>query len=366
MSIIRGLKQGVVVIGLILSFLYIFLYYWDFGGDGLLLVDYRDVILPFRPADCHINCHTGVPCEYKDEVDFRIIVITYTRPRSLEKCLNHISLLDTGKDTVHVEIWIDQSSGGQVDQASVYIASNFSQRWTNSGRGHSCVHLQERNAGITGQWTDTWRPKETTQEIALILEDDIDIAPMAYRWLKAVHQQYDRRTDVSGYTLQMQDITFFGQPERQPMKGPKEANVFMYSVLGTWGFSPHPVAWRAFQDWSHKAHAEKIKPYVPNIITTDWYMHLEEKGKENSMWEQWHIYFCHINKLYTIYCNLKERTDQDDLYLSWNRKEPGLHYSGRGQGSLDSHLMNHWNATYVQFPERISQHDHNGSIIMRV
>ena len=35
---------------------------------------------------CRVNCTTGVPCEYKDEVDLRIILIVATRPESLQKC----------------------------------------------------------------------------------------------------------------------------------------------------------------------------------------------------------------------------------------------------------------------------------------
>lgn len=34
---------------------------------------------------CNINCTTGVPCRYRDEVDLRILLLVATRPDSLQK-----------------------------------------------------------------------------------------------------------------------------------------------------------------------------------------------------------------------------------------------------------------------------------------
>jgi len=39
------------------------------------------------PSFCDVNCTVGKPCEYRDEVDFRIIVMTFDRPHSLNNCL---------------------------------------------------------------------------------------------------------------------------------------------------------------------------------------------------------------------------------------------------------------------------------------
>ena len=40
---------------------------------------------------CNVNCQKRVPCEYKDEVDFRIISLASTRADSLRKSLDHVS-----------------------------------------------------------------------------------------------------------------------------------------------------------------------------------------------------------------------------------------------------------------------------------
>ena len=153
-----------------------------------LVIFERPVIVGPVPSDfhspwfCNVTCTVGEPCEYKDEVDFRIIVMTFVRAKSLVKCLTAISHLDTLGDKVSVEIWIDRSNNGTIDGETEKIAETFVKSWSENGRkGRACVHRQARNAFIGGQWIDTWRPKENTKELGLILEDDVSISPHAYR-----------------------------------------------------------------------------------------------------------------------------------------------------------------------------------------
>ncbi|ELU14685.1 hypothetical protein CAPTEDRAFT_204427 [Capitella teleta] len=311
------------------------------------------------PANCKVN-H---PCEYQGVVDFRVIVMTYNRNESLEKCLRSLEKVDTLVDTMRVEIWIDRSGRGEVDNGTVKVAESFRQRWTKPHLGHTCaIHIREKNAGITGQWTDTWRPKLDSKEIGLLLEDDIDVSPMAYRWLKAVHAKYDDRDDVSGYTIQMQNFRFHGSSKPATKVVPKSDSVFMYSILGTWGFSPHPKSWRNFQDWVHDARDNnKIEPIVPGLDQLNrWYGRFK---RHQSMWEMWHIYFSYINKLYCIHPNLKAYTGMDNVMLAFNRQEKGLHYKGTNVLATDAaKLLSHWDASLVKFPERTIQFAYNGTI----
>ena len=320
-----------------------------------------------RAKEKPLKCSVNVPCEYPDEVDFRVMVISYDRPKSLEKCLTNVERVDTTGDRMKVEIWIDRSKTGKVNNDTVSVANNFMLKWENSKYGlKTSVHIREKNAGITGQWTDTWRPSLGSNEIGLILEDDVDVAPMAYRWLKAVHARYGNRTDLQGYTLQMQDIYFFAGG-RRPMAANETENAFMYGVLGTWGFSPHPKTWREFQDWAHDVRDKgKVKPYVPGIRPTSWYQMFERQGKASGMWEMWHIYFSYLRNLYCVYPNLKAYTRKKDVLLSWNRKEKGLHFKKGAAINSSQNLMSHWKESYLAFPERTIQFNYDGSIRARV
>jgi len=49
------------------------------------------------------------------------------------------------------------------------------------------VHVQPRHVGIYGQWIDTWRPTLDSEELVLLLEDDITPSRFMYRWLKVGH-----------------------------------------------------------------------------------------------------------------------------------------------------------------------------------
>ena len=324
-------------------------------GDVVKRVDFMD------QSWCQVDCKVGKPCEYLDEVDFRIIVMTFDRANSLKHCLNSVSRVETMGKRISVEIWIDRSKEGEIDHETILTANDFQRNWKD---GRVCIHQRETNAYIDGQWIDTWRPKHQTKEIGLILEDDVDISSHALRWLEAVHEKYDQVKDIDGYSLQMQGTQFFSGKKDRRLEGPETDNIFLYGVLGTWGFSPHPERWREFQDWFHHKDPA-IKPYVPQILPTRWYISFEIRGTQRSMWEMWHIYYSHINKLYTVYCNLHVKYIRDDLLLSVNRKEKGLHFDGKSQERETNWalLSSEWQPEYILFPDKEIRFTYEGTVV---
>jgi len=82
-------------------------------------------------------CVTGTPCTYPDEVDFRVIVITFNRPNSLSKLLRSLATLVLDGDRAALEIWIDRNKQNGVDQRTVEVASTFS--WKG---GSTRIHIQ--------------------------------------------------------------------------------------------------------------------------------------------------------------------------------------------------------------------------------
>lgn len=192
------------------------------------------------------ECVPDVPCaDYEDDVELRVIVLTYRRHQSLRKLLRSVDQVELDGDRASLDIWIDlDAETGRVDRPTFDTATSF--RWS---RGPTRVHVQRRHVGIYGQWIDTWRPRAESPELGLILEDDIDVSPFAYRWLKAVHRQYGHRTDFVGATLTSDQLTTLSSHPRGPLAAPKTDTVLMYKCIGTWGFSPKPEHWRRFQVW---------------------------------------------------------------------------------------------------------------------
>ena len=305
------------------------------------------------------HCITGTPCSYKTEVDFRIIPIVFDRADSLKRCLQTLYDLDTMGDRIVVNIWIDRSTSGEINMNTYNVAMEFALTWK---KGYACVHNQTRNAYITGQWVDTWRPAPSGNELGIIIEDDITISPLAYRWLRTVHRQYGSWTNISGYSLQMENVNFFAGGSR-PMFGPSSDNVFMYPVLGTWGFAPHPGSWREFQDWYHSVRVPNsiLKPYVPGIVPTGWYQMFEGQGRQESMWEMWHIYFAYIKKLWCVYSNLIQFSGRQDVILSNNRMERGLHFHGDGAQVVSPNLLKTWDEKFKNFPSRPVMYSYDGN-----
>jgi len=128
------------------------------------------------------------------------------------------------------------------DVRTVKVASEF--QWS---RGPTRVHVHPTHVGIYGQWIDTWRPHDdSSDELALLLEDDLSISKYAYRWVRAVYRAYSNRTDFAGASM-YQCKTLSARRSLAPLFGPKNDTVFMYKGFSSWGFAPKPRHWRRFQ-----------------------------------------------------------------------------------------------------------------------
>jgi hypothetical protein len=287
------------------------------------------------------------------------VVFTYNRESSLKKCLSHIAKLDTLGDRVGVDIWIDRAKNGRVDNKTYELSRKFQKEWN---RGRVCVHVQQRNAYIIGQWVDTWRPRENSREIALLLEDDIDISPLSYKWLKLMNSRFRSVPDVAGYTLQTENVNYVKRGQYRPVNTiPNTQNVYLYRLFGTWGYSPKPNEWRNFQDWFHEVRKNTtFRPYISGLTITEWFKMFERQGKQDSMWEMWVIYYHYINNLYTVYSNLQLYTGKNNTLLDTNRHEVGLHSKQAETQNRSFLLLTKWQNKFEMFPDFLPRYDFDG------
>ena len=65
------------------------------------------------------------------------------------------------------------------------------------------------------------------------------------------------------------------KPERSDLIIVNEHKPFLYKLVGTWGYAPHPKRWREMLDWFHSIeNADEFDPYVKGLATSDWlHMH---------------------------------------------------------------------------------------------
>ena len=309
-----------------------------------------------------VTCVSGSVCSYSDEVDIRMIVLTFNRPLSLHKCLNSTKALQTAGDRASMEIWVDRAASGTIDQETLMVANNFT--WS---QGSVRVNVQSSPAGLHGQWINTWRPKPGSRELALYLEDDVDISPFAYRWLKSAWARYHDDPHLGGVVLQDEYIiTASGKRKGVTFPRPEQDPLFMYPIIMPWGFAPNPTYWSEFQDWYHKTRLTQphFLPFLPEAgLYNSWFEDMVKENRTHSMWTMWFNYFCHMKKIYLIYGNLPKYSGRNDSSLVVHRRENGLHFGGRTRESSSGILLTHWRDEYVQWPEKIKRYSYDGSFV---
>lgn len=217
--------------------------------------------------------------------------------------------------------------------------------------------MQKQHVGIYGQWIDTWRPRKDSKELAIILEDDVDLSPWAYIWLKACHEKYRDIPVNGGYSL------YEGALAGLRHVSSKEP-VFMFPRLGTQAYAPHPKWWVKFQDWFHSVNHKSFHPYVKNDpLVSGWYKGFERKHKANSMWSMWYIYFADNHKLHTLYSNIAQSMPRlHKQYLAYHRQEHGLHFRTPKRKS-DGMLIVNWNNSFIDFPKTPQRYNLKGRLV---
>ncbi len=126
------------------------------------------------------------------------------------------------------------------------------------------------------------------------------------------------------YVLQRQFLKF-KKPDSSDAEILNGHQPFLYKLVGTWAFAPHPARWREFLDWfnSLEDSGNHFDPFVPGMVTSDLLHQHTAMGKRHMTWEQWHIYHSERHDLYTMYINLpKSRA----LVSNW--RESGVHTRG--------------------------------------
>ena len=286
--------------------------------------------------DIHINISRNT---WDDETSLRILVLTFNRPMSLQRLLHSLDKAYYYNDKVVLEIWIDKSSDGVIDKQTFTDAVNFK-----FNKGSKYVYTQTRHVGIYGQWMGTWRPNYQSEEITVIFEDDITVSPWFYRYLKLVHKQYSECEKINGFSMEQ---NMKHGSEHGKLNVSNNNIVFLYPVIGTSGFSPKKHNWIKFLKWYDVVRSKQdFFPLVPEIKKpTQWYTEFIKKGKTDTMWEMWHIYFAYHNKEWTLYPNFGS-----NLALTINWKEKGLHFDGSSQKDTTK-LVKIWDNRFNSLPK---------------
>lgn len=275
-----------------------------------------------------------------EKFSFVIKVLAYDRLESVSRCLESLARADYVKDRVKLHVFIDHfqieeqgSSAGTVDIDSKLNNAHQILKYVDKfdwKHGEKVIHYRTQNAGLQAQWLEAWWPS-SEDEFAFIVEDDMVLSPLFYRYLRALIANYyynPANSNPSIYGVSLQRPRFVGGKHGNKLKVDNDTRLFLYQMVGTWGQLLFPKPWKEFRLWYDMHKSKGIKPILEGMITTGWYRRKREK-----IWTPWFIKFIHSRGYYNIYTNFLL-----DRALSISYRDAGVNY-GKNIGP-DSHLMN--------------------------
>ena len=262
------------------------------------------------------------------------------RANELQALLDCLEQTDFLGDTVDLTIRFDRH-GNQ--SAAIEVAESFV-----FTHGEKYVITSAESLGLAAAWYTAWIPDMNEFANAIILEDDILLAPTWYAWLKRAWEAYGDRRDLAGISL-MRQVLIPAVPHRQH-ELVNDHKPFLFSLVGSIAFSPHPAVWNEFISWVTSIE-RSFDVTTPGLVTSDWWNILDKRH----MWTQHFIYFTLCRDLYTLYINVR-----DQKTIASHVRAKGEHYD-RSYGP-DFAL-----ATRIDFdyPLKLMRFSWDGSIVQQ-
>nr|XP_043627561.1 uncharacterized protein LOC122599169 [Erigeron canadensis] len=264
-----------------------------------------------------------------------IKVLTYNRLASLSRCLRSLSAAHYDDERVNLHVFVDhfkvlnekdENLDQKLNESRKILAFVDGFEWK---FGEKMVHYRTGNAGLQAQWLEAWWPV-SDDEFAFVVEDDIELSPLYYRFLKGlIVNYYYNATNYSPwiYGASLQRPRFVPGKHGNKIHFNKETQVFLYQLVGTWGQLLFPRPWKEFRLWYDTHKTKGIKPIIDGMVTTGWYKKMGDK-----IWTPWFIKFIHARGYFNIYTNFLHETS-----LSTSHRDAGVNY-GKTAGP-DSNLI---------------------------
>ncbi|CAD6238820.1 unnamed protein product [Miscanthus lutarioriparius] len=259
-----------------------------------------------------------------------IKLLAYDRPAAFRRCLRSLAAADYDGDRVALHVLLDHRPPNS--SVSPLAASHEILDFVDAfpwPHGEKRVHYRAANAGLQAQWIEAWWPG-SDNEFAFVVEDDLQVSPLYYRFLKrVVMRYYYDRENYSPYVFgaSLQRPRFVAGKHGNKIQLDSETQLFLYQMVGTWGQLLFPKPWKEFRLWYDDHKAKGLKPILQGMKTTGWYKKMGER-----IWTPWFIKFVHSRGYFNIYTNLlKERA------LSVSHRDAGVNY-GKSVGP-DSTLL---------------------------
>jgi hypothetical protein len=210
------------------------------------------------------------------------------------------------------------------------------------------VNAQSTNQGLKKQWFSSFQTPRSWDEIGIILEDDLELSPHYFTWLRFQWEHHAHNANLGSVSLQRQTL--------RPTDGANAPIVndhrpFLYRLIGTWGLSVRAALWMDFTN----TYRDRMDVEIDGLVTTKWF---QDPTSAHSMWSQHFIHYLWTKDQFTLFVNLP-----DDMTLSTNWKEPGEHYAGAH--SRDFGALQDYNAEVMEvYDQDLKRYDFDGELVV--
>lgn len=250
-----------------------------------------------------------------------ISVITNNRPTSLARLLTSLSNAHYFGDDVSLSISLEQTADKETQTLVDALAWPF-----------GVVTLRHRIllGGLMPAIVESWYPA-SNDSYGVFLEDDIEVSPQSYAWLKLSILYYRYYTPMRSQSARMYGVSLY-QPRaielrlegRQPFDAHALfANLSLPSTLPylsqipcSWGAVYFPEIWREFHAYLGLRLVEPssslVRPIVPEIRSNRW----------TRSWKKHFIDLAYLRGYTMLYPNFANFSS-----LSTNHVEKGVHIS---------------------------------------
>lgn len=281
----------------------------------------------------------------KPHTTFRIIVLTWRRPSSLQRLLESLNEADYLFHSVSLEIHIDFDAERTEDwRKTIEIAKGFTFKF-----GPTTVLTASQPGNLVGAWWNAWPHPMQCGGRAIILEDDLKVSKFWFKYVTIMWNSYARRNDMAGITLQRLATRATDSAKIEVYNAHQP---FLYKMFGSWGFSPSARRWQQFMDLVHTVDQNTFNFDVPGIVTTSWGHTLNSGG---TFWESIWIWMAYHLNLYTLYL-----TPPNQEALASNFREKGAHYFFTA--GADFPCLSSWLEAWDSPPEKLAKYSWNGAL----
>lgn len=232
-------------------------------------------------------------------MNIAIVAVAYNRVDSLSRLLGSLEQASYDDEKVTLIISIDKS---KTDVVEVF-ADNYN--WLH---GNKIVSKHEENLGLRahmlslGKWFEQF-------DALVILEDDIVVSPMFYRYTCQTVEKYHACPDVAGISLYGFNMNYETGIPFTPMKD--EHDVYFMNCAMSWGEIWMKESWPLFYDWYHSHTDFPELAHLPQSICR-W---------NKKSWLKYHTRYCIEENKYFVHPYTSLSTNFSDVGEHWRSYE---------------------------------------------